>query len=123
MNWIRKEKRLAIYLRDGMACCYCGAGVEDEVKLTLDHLLPHAKGGTNEANNLVTCCHACNSSRGDRRVEKFIDAVAAYVNHGVKAQDIKDHVMATIRKSLNMAEAKSIMARRGGFAAALASLR
>lgn len=30
MNWIRKDKRLAIYMRDGMACVYCG--------LTLDHL-------------------------------------------------------------------------------------
>jgi 5-methylcytosine-specific restriction endonuclease McrA len=25
MNWIRPEKRLAIYLRDGLACCYCAA--------------------------------------------------------------------------------------------------
>ncbi|KKK72946.1 hypothetical protein LCGC14_2898780, partial [marine sediment metagenome] len=33
MNWIRPEKRLAIYLRDGLACCYCGATVEDGTKL------------------------------------------------------------------------------------------
>jgi len=36
MNWIRKEKRLAIYLRDGLACGYCGQSIEDGAKLTLD---------------------------------------------------------------------------------------
>lgn len=24
MNWIRQDKRLAIYLRDGLACVWCG---------------------------------------------------------------------------------------------------
>ena len=57
MNWIRKEKRLAIYLRDGLACCFCGEGVEDGAKLTLDHLTPHSHGGTNGAENLATACH------------------------------------------------------------------
>src|SRR5438128_11454104 len=32
MNWIRPEKRLALYLRDGLACCYCGEAVEDGAK-------------------------------------------------------------------------------------------
>ena len=29
MNWLPKARRLAIYLRDGLACAYCGASVED----------------------------------------------------------------------------------------------
>jgi 5-methylcytosine-specific restriction endonuclease McrA len=41
MNWIRQEKRLAIYLRDGLACGYCGDSVENGAKLSLDHLKPH----------------------------------------------------------------------------------
>ena len=54
MNWLRPEKRLAIYLRDGLACCYCGSGVEDGVKLTLDHLTPHSQGGTNDEEKEVS---------------------------------------------------------------------
>lgn len=27
MNWCRPATRLAIYLRDGMACTYCGRGL------------------------------------------------------------------------------------------------
>ena len=48
-NWVRREKRLALYLRDGLACVYCGEGVEDGVVLTLDHLVPHSHGGSREA--------------------------------------------------------------------------
>jgi len=43
MNWIRREKRVAIYLRDGCACAYCGATLEDGTQLTLDYLRPRRK--------------------------------------------------------------------------------
>ena len=40
----RPEKRLAIYLRDDMACIYCGIGIEEAGTLTLDHVRPHSQG-------------------------------------------------------------------------------
>lgn len=112
MNWIRPEKRLAIYLRDGMACAYCGATLEDGAKLTLDHLTPHSIGGTNEAGNLVTCCHRCNSSRGNRSVRAFCRDVAAYLDHGIVAQDIEKHVRRCSRRVLDMDAARKVMAAR-----------
>ena len=119
MNWIRKEKRLAIYLRDGLACAYCGLSVEDGAKLTLDHLLPHSLGGKNEATNLVTCCLKCNSSRGNRDWREFAAAVAGYINHGVTAEMITDHIETTVSRKLDVKEAKAMIARRGGFTAAV----
>lgn len=119
MNWIRPEKRLAIYLRDGLACCYCGAGVEEEAKLTLDHLRPHKSGGSNEPTNLVTCCHRCNSSRGARSWKGFAANVAAYINHGATAEAIIGHIMATRKRTLDVPAAKALMAARGGFTAAM----
>lgn len=71
MNWISQHKRLAIYLRDGLCCAYCQKGIEAGVKLTLDHLKPYSKGGSNEATNLVTCCLECNSARGNRSYTAF----------------------------------------------------
>ena len=63
-KWIRPDKRLAIYLRDGFTCAYCGSsGVLDRVPLTLDHLQPRELGGTNEATNLICACRDCNSNR------------------------------------------------------------
>jgi len=64
-NWCGRVKRLAIYLRDGFLCVYCDKGVNTKV-LTLDHLVPRAKGGTNAATNLVTACMECNAGRCHR---------------------------------------------------------
>lgn len=121
MNWIRQEKRLAIYLRDGLACCYCGTGVEEQITLTLDHLKAYAHGGGNDATNLVTCCHRCNSARGKRSWRKFAGHVAAYINHGVTAAAITDHISRTRMRTLDVAAAKDLMARRGGLARVLQS--
>lgn len=65
MNWIRPEKRLAIYLRDGMVCAYCATDLSAGTKATLDHLRPVSRSGSNDATNLVTACLSCNSARGD----------------------------------------------------------
>ncbi len=66
-RWIRPEKRLALYIRDGFHCAYCGRDLKNAAaaEVTLDHLLPRVAGGTNEATNLITACRACNSSRQD----------------------------------------------------------
>lgn len=123
MNWVRPEKRLAIYLRDGLACAYCGASIEGGAKLTLDHLRPYAKGGGNHASNLVTCCHGCNSSRGSRPWRKFAAAVAEYLDHGIQVQDIIAHVQRTRKRALDVPRAKALIASRGGFTAALRGRR
>jgi 5-methylcytosine-specific restriction endonuclease McrA len=124
MNWIRQSKRLAIYLRDGCACAWCGATVEDGAMLTLDHLKPHTNGGSNHESNLVTACRRCNSSRQARTVARFARDVAAYINHGVKAADVESHVRNCAARSLksHKAEAAALIARRGSAPKALSSL-
>lgn len=120
MNWIRPVKRLAIYLRDGLSCCYCGEGIEQGAKLTLDHLTPYSKGGNNAETNLVTCCHRCNSARGNRSWTGFAAKVAGYINHGATAAQITARIRATRRRKLDVAAAQELINRRGGFSAALA---
>ncbi len=63
--WIRPEKRLAIYLRDGFRCVYCLVDLHDADPrdITLDHIKCQADGGDNSEGNLVTACRSCNSSR------------------------------------------------------------
>lgn len=124
MNWCRQSTRLAIYLRDGLACVYCGASVEDGAQLSLDHLTPHSHGGTNEPANLVCCCSRCNSARGDRPVATFARDVAQYLGHGVTADEIIRHVRATSRRSMvgPRKEARELIARRGSAARVLATM-
>jgi DNA-directed RNA polymerase subunit RPC12/RpoP len=53
---------LAIFARDGYRCLECGAR-ED---LSVDHIQPVSKGGTDDAANLRTLCRSCNSRKGAR---------------------------------------------------------
>jgi hypothetical protein len=119
MNWIRQSTRLAIYLRDGLACAYCGASVEDGAQLSLDHLQPHSKGGDNKPTNLVTCCSRCNSARGNRSVRSFCQGVAEYLDTDYRT--IERHVRACARRSMTAPrrEARELIARRGSAARAL----
>ena len=57
----RRRKRKRILERDGNACVYCGAA-ED---LTLDHIIPKARGGTSADRNLQTLCRPCNHAKDD----------------------------------------------------------
>lgn len=70
---LRKDLRLAIYLRDSFRCVYCcrdlhGAAPMD---ITLDHVRANADGGSNSPTNLVTACRSCNCSRQDKPLAKF----------------------------------------------------
>lgn len=77
-SWIKKAKRLAIYLRDGFLCSYCGTDLHDAkpAEVTLDHFVPWCAGGSNEATNLITACRKCNSGRGAKSVKSYATAGA-----------------------------------------------
>ena len=62
---MRSISRKNILIRDQYICQYCnkkfGAG-----ELTLDHVVPRSRGGSNTWENLVACCLRCNNRKGDR---------------------------------------------------------
>jgi len=59
--------RKNILRRDNHRCQYCGRG---DVPLTVDHIIPKARGGEDVWENLVTACVACNNRKGDRTPEE-----------------------------------------------------
>jgi len=62
---ISKRRRFAILKRDGFHCQLCGASSEDGTQLHVDHLIPIAKGGSNDDDNLWTLCDRCNLGKSD----------------------------------------------------------
>ncbi len=60
--------RQNIYRRDNYKCIYCGS----KNNLTLDHVVPKCKDGSNTWKNLVTCCGSCNVKKGDKIVDDFL---------------------------------------------------
>jgi 5-methylcytosine-specific restriction endonuclease McrA len=72
----KHELRLAIAKRDGTLCYWCGkkllvfhpskssnAKQGNKRYMTLDHIIPHAIGGSDDLSNLVGSCIECNLQR------------------------------------------------------------
>lgn len=59
---LSKRVRYEVLRRDDHACRYCG-GMAPDVKLTIDHVVPVALGGSDEPTNLVTACADCNAGK------------------------------------------------------------
>ncbi len=57
----RLGKRQRIFQLDHNECVYCGSVHQ----LTLDHLIPRSRGGTDNPTNLVTACEACNRQKAN----------------------------------------------------------
>lgn len=62
----RSRKRHQLSSRDGGAiCAYCGLRFKLR-RLTIDHVVPLSRGGTNALTNLVLACGPCNQSKADK---------------------------------------------------------
>lgn len=60
-----KFSRINVYARDKFCCQYCGKkGTTPE--LTFDHVVPRARGGKTNWENIVACCVSCNSKKHSR---------------------------------------------------------
>lgn len=88
-----------IFERDGWRCCFCGVRVISRkarailigqfpaethwllqeferhsalyaLGVSLDHVHPHSRGGTNDNNNFVTSCYCCQFGRGEWTLEE-----------------------------------------------------
>ena len=58
---ISPKDRWNIYKRDNFRCIVCGSTKD----ITIDHIIPVCKGGTNDATNYVTLCSECNLRKKD----------------------------------------------------------
>lgn len=59
----RFASRRGILRRDEHTCQYCGA---HGVPMTVDHVVPRARGGATTWENCVAACAACNRRKGGR---------------------------------------------------------
>lgn len=76
-DWIRKERRLGIYIRDNFKCVWCNHKIVNPMEITLDHLTPRSKKGTNNNSNLATSCRTCNSKRGNKPIGDFATVISS----------------------------------------------
>lgn len=60
-----------VFKRDGYSCVYCGCN--NKAVLTIDHVIPRAKGGTDTWDNLVSACKSCNQEKSDLDLDEYIE--------------------------------------------------
>lgn len=58
--------RYKVLHRDKSKCLICGKTPNDNIKLHVDHIKPHSKGGLTVLNNLRTLCNECNIGRSNK---------------------------------------------------------
>ncbi|MBW4652384.1 MAG: HNH endonuclease [Kaiparowitsia implicata GSE-PSE-MK54-09C] len=60
----KRAKKAQLISDYGLRCWWCDYCLPEE-KLTLDHLKPKSRGGSNSLENLRLACFPCNNSRGN----------------------------------------------------------
>jgi hypothetical protein len=55
-------------------CLYCGS----KQNISTDHLIPRSKGGPDTADNAVTACKKCNSSKSDKGIYEWFQLDRRY---------------------------------------------
>jgi hypothetical protein len=110
---MRPGKRFDVFKRDGFVCAYCGKRPPETV-LEVDHIVPRAKGGSDDEINLITACKDCNRGKSDKSLsdpirptvspeqseeikERALQA-AAYAEAVQTKRDHEDEVIATIEE-------------------------
>lgn len=86
LHWVAKPvsrtQGLRILERDQFRCRYCGlngrASFENALVMGVDFVVPRARKGKNEDDNLAACCRACNVIKGRRLFGSF-EGAKAYV--------------------------------------------
>ena len=62
--------RKTIFARDENICYICGKEFSDR-HLSIDHIIPISRGGTNTWKNMITCCLECNWKKGDKLLHEL----------------------------------------------------
>ncbi|MEA5512839.1 HNH endonuclease [Nodularia sp. UHCC 0506] len=62
--------RKYVFQRDKYQCQSCGK-TKLETNLTIDHIIPLARGGQNDLSNLHTLCFTCNQQKTDKLDPRF----------------------------------------------------
>lgn len=77
-----QETRMSVYNQSEGRCVYCGRFIPFD-EMTIDHIVPLSKGGTNYEKNLQCCCKECNLMKQDLLERDFYRKMKEILRHQV----------------------------------------
>ena len=98
---LSKKKRFEVLKRDNFRCQYCGKTGKD-VTLEVDHIKPRSKWGTDDMENLITCCRECNMGKGNEEINSRDSTFS------IKLKDLSERVIKQFFKERNEMYKKTI---------------
>jgi 5-methylcytosine-specific restriction endonuclease McrA len=109
---VSMEEGVRILERDHYRCQYCGldglASFDNALAMSVDFVVPRARKGKKDPQNLVACCRACNMIKG-RKVYSSFDEAKAYV---LKArEELRKTWETRVRVATDKAESPAAKAR------------
>ena len=82
-NTQKRVNHAILYQRQGGYCAGCDHHFQPR-NLTIDHVVPSSKGGSDDVANVQLLCHACNQLKGDGSQQQMMTELQAcgHVNLG-----------------------------------------
>jgi len=103
LSWKQKlrQKLFDLYKQntqvgERVSCCFCER-LYTLQEITIEHIIPRSKGGTNAISNLLLSCFKCNNDRGNIDFEKF----KAHVLNGYDPVKVRKQHTKTRKRCVN----------------------
>ena len=103
---VTHEEGVRILDRDHYRCRYCGldglASFENALAMSVDFVVPRARKGKKDPQNLVACCRACNMIKGRAVYSNFEDAKAKVMKRREELRKAWEAKTAQLNKSVKV---------------------
>lgn len=84
-NLIPPYEKRRIYDRQNGLCAYCGQ--HRNIKyMTVDHIIPLSKGGTDSLDNLQCTCKKCNGLKSDMLPHEFTNFIRNMLENSIRIE-------------------------------------
>ena len=76
-------QKKSVYAKSNGKCAICGKPVKFK-KMTIDHITPLSRGGTNNYDNLQLACLSCNRLKSNLIMQELADKIADITKYNRK---------------------------------------
>lgn len=81
-------QKKSVYAKCNGKCAICGKPVKFK-KMTIDHITPLSRGGTNDIKNLQLACKRCNSMKSNMTMDDMMGQISEILKYNRKQKLIR----------------------------------